>query len=129
MYDYANAADKTRHILPFIFQLLERVVRSQRLGAELATAVKRQSVKVKKSKDTVLEEFNQAKLLNGRIKHIVETLRKDYPYLEEKLEAVTNTLNIFTPSGSPRLTGDGGECEEPPAHPELDETPVCQWSV
>lgn len=83
------------------------MVRSQRLGSELTTAVKRQSVRVKKPKSTVLAEYNQARALNDRIKYIVECLTKEYPHFGEKLDAVANTLNIFTPGNSPRLTDEG----------------------
>ncbi|CAG9786322.1 unnamed protein product [Diatraea saccharalis] len=92
--------------------LLERVVRSQRLGSELATAVKRQSVRVKKPKSIVLAEYNQARSLNDRLRYIVESLVKEYPYLKEKLDIAMNTLNIHSPGGTPRLTDEAGSCSQ-----------------
>ncbi|KAL0892816.1 hypothetical protein ABMA27_014509 [Loxostege sticticalis] len=103
--------------------LLERVVRNQRLGNELATAIKRQSVKVKKPKSAVLAEYNQARALNDRLKYIVETLHKEYPYLGDKFETIMNTLNIHTPDSSPRLTEEAGECCQARI-PEEDEDSV-----
>ncbi|XP_039754155.1 coiled-coil domain-containing protein 40 [Pararge aegeria] len=93
--------------------LLERVVRSQRVGTELATAIKRQSVRVKKSKATVLAEYNQALALNERLNYVVQKLVNEYPHLSDKLETITNTLNIHSPTGSPRLYEDDCLCEEP----------------
>ncbi|XP_034830510.1 coiled-coil domain-containing protein 40 [Maniola hyperantus] len=93
--------------------LLERVVRSQRLGTELATSIKRQSVRVKKSKTTVLAEYNQALALNERLNYIVQKLMNEYPHLSDKLETISNTLNIHSPTGSPRLFEDDCVCEEP----------------
>ncbi|CAH0579188.1 unnamed protein product [Chrysodeixis includens] len=83
--------------------LLERVVRCQRLGSELAIAIKRQSIQVRKPKDTVFEEHNSAKGLNDRLRYIVDMLEKEYPHLEHKLLSIKNTLNIYSPTGSPRL--------------------------
>ncbi|XP_063618256.1 coiled-coil domain-containing protein 40 [Cydia splendana] len=90
--------------------LLERVVRAQRLGAELGTAVKRQSLRVKKPKATVLAEYKQATELNERIRFIVAKLGREYPHLEERLETISNTLNIFEPSEMPQLCDEGGDC-------------------
>lgn len=99
---------KQTHIVKSVsFQLLERVVRSQRLGNELSTAIKRQSVRVKKPKNAVLTEYNQARALNDRIKYIVECLTKEYPHYGDKLDTIANTLNIYTPGNSPRLTKEG----------------------
>ncbi|CAB3253752.1 unnamed protein product [Arctia plantaginis] len=92
--------------------LLERVVRSQRLGSELSTAVKRQSVRVRKPKNVVLEEYNQARTLNETLKFIVDTLKKEYPHLTHKFQTLHNTLDIYSPSNSPRLTEHGGDCVE-----------------
>ncbi|XP_052740436.1 coiled-coil domain-containing protein 40 [Bicyclus anynana] len=92
--------------------LLERVVRSQRVGSELATAIKRQSVRVKKSKAAVLEEYNQALALNERLNSVVQKLFHEYPYLSDQLEMITNTLNIHSPEGSPRFYEDDCLCEE-----------------
>ncbi|XP_035433308.2 coiled-coil domain-containing protein 40 [Spodoptera frugiperda] len=83
--------------------LLERVVRAQRFGTELATAIKRQSVRCKKPKDQVLAEHEQARKLNERLRYIVGVLENEHPHLEDKLESISNTLNIFSPGGSPRL--------------------------
>lgn len=85
------------------FQLLERVVRSQRLGSELSIAVKRQSVKIKKPSAVVLEEYSEAKTLNDKIKYIVDALNTDYPHLHDKFETILNTLDIMSPDASPRL--------------------------
>lgn len=86
--------------------MLERLVRSQRLGSELGIAVKRRSVKIKKPTTVILEEYNEAKALNDRIKYIVETLDKNYPHLHDKFEVISNTLDIFSPDSSPRLIED-----------------------
>ncbi|XP_038212034.1 coiled-coil domain-containing protein 40 [Zerene cesonia] len=86
--------------------LLERVVRSQRLGTELATAIKRQSVRVRKPRAVVITEFNQGQALNDKLKHIVHTLANEYPYLRDKLDMIANTLNIHSPNESPRLVED-----------------------
>ncbi|XP_026725208.1 coiled-coil domain-containing protein 40 [Trichoplusia ni] len=83
--------------------LLERVVRSQRLGSELAIAIKRQTLRIRKPKETVIEEHNDAKGLNDRLRYIVDVLEKEYPHLDHKLESIKNTLNIYSPTGSPRL--------------------------
>ncbi|XP_053607595.1 coiled-coil domain-containing protein 40 [Plodia interpunctella] len=83
--------------------ILERVVRSQRLGSELATAIKRQSVRVRKPKSVVMTEHNQAKALNDKLRYVVDNLAREYPYLSDKFEAVCNTLNIHSPSDSPRI--------------------------
>ncbi|XP_052759423.1 myosin-3 [Galleria mellonella] len=104
--------------------LLERVVRSQRLGNELATAIRRQSVRVKKPKSAVLAEYSQALALNERIRYIVETLAKEYPHMAEKLEAISNTLNIRSPSNSPRLTEDGA-CDLEDESEYVAEKPLC----
>ncbi|VVD04472.1 unnamed protein product [Leptidea sinapis] len=88
--------------------LLERVIRQQRLGTELATAIKRQSVKVRRPKATVLKEYEQAQKLNDRLKYIVQSLANEYPYMNDKFETVLNTLNIFSPTTSPRLVEDCG---------------------
>lgn len=90
-------------------------MRSQRLGSELAIAVKRQSLRVRKPKSTVISEHDQARSLNDRIKYIIETLAKEYPYLDDKLSAIANTVNIYTPDGSPRLT------DEAPVFCDLEE--------
>lgn len=87
------------------------MVRSQRLGTELTTAVKRQSVRIRKPKATVLDEYNQALALNDRIKYIVETLNREFPHMEEKFEQIMNTLNIFEPGETPELTAEC-VCEE-----------------
>ncbi|XP_049869370.1 coiled-coil domain-containing protein 40-like [Pectinophora gossypiella] len=87
--------------------LLERVVRSQRLGSELARAVKRQSLRIRKPKNSVITEFNQARALNDRLRFMVENLMREYPHLEERLTVIANTLNIYSPSNSPRLTEEG----------------------
>ncbi|XP_059059138.1 GRIP and coiled-coil domain-containing protein 2 [Achroia grisella] len=104
--------------------LLERVVRSQRLGNELATAVRRQSIRVKKPKASVLAEYSQAVALNERIRYIVETLTKEYPYMTDKLETISNTLNIRTPSDSPRLIEEGGACDDEESE-YVAEKPLC----
>ncbi|XP_050670770.1 girdin isoform X2 [Leptidea sinapis] len=88
--------------------LLERVIRQQRLGTELATAIKRQSVKVRRPKATVLKEYEQAQKLNDRLKYIVQSLANEYPYMNDKFETILNTLNIFSPTTSPRLVEDCG---------------------
>ncbi|CAG9584554.1 unnamed protein product [Danaus chrysippus] len=102
--------------------LLERVVRSQRLGTELATVIKRQSLRVKKPKSAVLLEYNQSRELNKHLKNIVNTLAQDHPYLADRLEAVSNTLNIHSPEDSPRLIDEDCLClevkEEDPNIPE-----------
>ncbi|XP_013169583.1 PREDICTED: coiled-coil domain-containing protein 40-like [Papilio xuthus] len=90
--------------------LLERVVRSQRLGSELATAVKRQILRVKKPKAAVIAEYTQAKALNESLKNIVATLSKEYPHLSDKLETISNTLDIYSPTQSPRLSEDQCYC-------------------
>jgi hypothetical protein len=114
-----------------LFQLLERVVRSQRLGNELATAIKRQSIRVRKPKSVVLAEYDQARALNDRLRYVAETLMKEYPHLADKLEMVLNTLNIHSPEGSPRLTDDGGACSEgsaggkAPSFDDVAEKPLC----
>ncbi|KPJ02646.1 Coiled-coil domain-containing protein 40 [Papilio xuthus] len=90
--------------------LLERVVRSQRLGSELATAVKRQILRVKKPKAAVIAEYTQAKALNESLKNIVATLSKEYPHLSDKLETISNTLDIYSPTQSPRLSEDQCFC-------------------
>ncbi|KAJ2946106.1 hypothetical protein O0L34_g5028 [Tuta absoluta] len=90
--------------------LLERVVRSQRVGSELQRAVKRQSLHIRKPKSTVLAEYEQSRALNDRLQYIVNQLTHDFPYLEEKLDVISNTLNILTPTTSPRLTEDA-PCE------------------
>ncbi|RVE48084.1 hypothetical protein evm_007271 [Chilo suppressalis] len=92
--------------------LLERVVRSQRLGNELATAVKRQSVRVRKPKSSVIAEYNQARSLNDRLRFVVESLVREYPYLSDKFDVILNTLNIHSPGGSPRLTDEAGSCSQ-----------------
>lgn len=97
-------------IKSFVFQLLERVVRSQRLGSELATAVKRQVLRVKKPKAAVIAEYTQAKALNDSLKNIVATLSKEYPNLGDKLEIISNTLDIYSPTQSPRLSEDQCVC-------------------
>ncbi|XP_045497397.1 coiled-coil domain-containing protein 40 [Colias croceus] len=86
--------------------LLEQVVRSQRLGSELATAIKRQSVRVRKPRAVVITEFNQGQALNDKLKHIVRTMTNEYPYLQDKLDMIANTLNIHSPNESPRLVED-----------------------
>ncbi|CAH1645684.1 unnamed protein product [Spodoptera littoralis] len=91
------ATERTKH------WLLERVVRAQRFGTELATAIKRQSVRCKKPKDHVLADHAQARKLNERLRYIVGVLENEYPHLEDKLECIFNTLNIFSPGGSPGL--------------------------
>ncbi|XP_045525961.1 coiled-coil domain-containing protein 40 isoform X1 [Pieris brassicae] len=83
--------------------LLERVVRSQRLGSELGTAIKRQTVHVRKPKAIVVTEYNQAKTLNDKMKYIVEKLLNEYPYLSDRLEVIANTLDIHTPTDTPTL--------------------------
>ncbi|XP_050346448.1 coiled-coil domain-containing protein 40 [Nymphalis io] len=110
--------------------LLERLVRSQRLGSELATAIKRQSVRVKKPKSVVLSEYNQALALNERLTSIVTTLANEYPHLSDKLEVINNTLNIHSPDGSPRFVEDDCVCAEikddPDNIPEkLDKSDEC----
>ncbi|XP_026490802.2 coiled-coil domain-containing protein 40 [Vanessa tameamea] len=110
--------------------LLERLVRSQRLGSELATAIKRQSVRVKKPKSVVLSEYNQALALNERLTQIVTTLANEYPHLNDKLEVIHNTLNIHSPGGSPRFVEDDCVCaettEDPDNIPEkLDKSDEC----
>ncbi|XP_073944706.1 coiled-coil domain-containing protein 40-like [Choristoneura fumiferana] len=100
-----RAAERQKH------WLLERVVRSQRLGNELATAVKRQSVRVRKPKATILDEYNQALALNDRLKYIAEALNRDFPHMEEKFEQIRNTLNIFEPGDTPELTA-AGVCDD-----------------
>ncbi|CAH0701377.1 unnamed protein product [Spodoptera exigua] len=90
--------------------LLERVVRAQRFGTELSTAIKRQSVRPKKPKDQILADHTQAKNLNERLRYIVGVLEDEYPHLEDKLQYVFNTLNIFSPGGSPDLP-DCGNCK------------------
>lgn len=92
---------------------MERLVRSQRLGSELATAIKRQSVRVKKPKTVVLTEYNQAVALNERLNYIVSTLANEYPHLSDKLEIISNTLNIHNPEDSPKLVEDECACEVP----------------
>ncbi|CAH0398019.1 unnamed protein product [Chilo suppressalis] len=92
--------------------LLERVVRSQRLGNELATAVKRQSVRVRKPKSSVIAEYNQARSLNDRLRFVVESLVREYPYLSDKFDVILNTLNIHSPGGSPRLADEAGSCSQ-----------------
>ncbi|KAJ8727957.1 hypothetical protein PYW08_016342 [Mythimna loreyi] len=87
--------------------LLERVVRAQRFGNDLSTAIKRQSVRAKKPKDVILAEQTQARELNGRIQYIVEILQKEFPHLDDKLGYIWNTLNIFTPEDSPKLAASG----------------------
>ncbi|XP_072932201.1 coiled-coil domain-containing protein 40 [Epargyreus clarus] len=84
--------------------LLERVVRTQRLGTELATAIKRQSVRVRKPKAVVINEYTQAKTLNERLKYVVDSMMNEYPYLNDKLEVIANTLNIDMPEDTPSLT-------------------------
>lgn len=86
--------------------MLERVVRNQRLGSELGIAVKRQSVKLKKPSAVTLQEYNEAKTLNDKIKYIVNALDKDYPHLHDKFEPILNTLDIISPDTSPRLLED-----------------------
>ncbi|KAM3964343.1 LOW QUALITY PROTEIN: lethal (2) 41Ab [Aphomia sociella] len=106
--------------------LLERVVRSQRLGNELAVAIRRQSISVKKPKNAVLTEYSQALALNERIRYIVDVLAKEYPYMTEKLETISNTLNIRTPSDSPRLTEEGTcDIEEEDESEYVAEKPLC----
>lgn len=92
---------------------MERLVRSQRLGSELATAIKRQSVRVKKPKSVVLTEYNQAVALNERLNYIVSTLANEYPRLSDKLEIISNTLNIHNPEDFPKLVEDECACEVP----------------
>lgn len=58
------------------------MVRTQRLGSELTTAVNRQTLRVKKPKNVVLQEFNTSRALNDRMLYIVKTLAQEYPYLE-----------------------------------------------
>lgn len=106
----------------FTFQLLERVVRSQRLGSELGIAVKRQSVKIKKPSAVVLQEYTEAKTLNDKIKYIVDTLDKNYPHLHDKFEAISHTLDIISPDTSPRLL------EEAPCVPGAED-PGCKFSI
>lgn len=96
--------------------MLERVVRSQRLGSELGIAVKRQSVKIKKPSAAVLQEYNEAKALNDKIKYIADTLDTNYPHLHDKFEAILNTLDIMSPDSSPRLL------EEAPCLPGAEVT-------
>ncbi|XP_046960067.1 coiled-coil domain-containing protein 40 [Vanessa cardui] len=98
--------------------LLERLVRSQRLGSELATAIKRQSVRVKKPKSVVLSEYNQALALNERLNQIVTALANEYPHLNDKLEVIHNTLNIHSPGGSPRFVEDDCVCAEVKEDPD-----------
>lgn len=84
-------------------------------------------MRVRKPKAIVLQEYEQARALNDRIKYIVEVLMKEFPHLNDKFEVVANTLKIFSPSGSPRLTEEGGECslveEEDPEN--IAEKPLC----
>ncbi|XP_075973256.1 lethal (2) 41Ab [Anticarsia gemmatalis] len=113
--------------------LLERVVRSQRLGSELSTAIKRQSVRVRKPKNAVLAEYSQAKALNDSLRYIVERLQRDYPHMTDKFDIISNTLNIYTPSGSPRLMEEAGSCsryeddmrEELEDSQNIAEKPLC----
>nr|CBH09299.1 putative cohesin subunit [Heliconius melpomene] len=100
--------------------LLERLVRSQRLGTELATATKRLSVKVRKPKTVVLTEYNQAVELNERLNNIVHTLAEEYPHLRDKMEVIMNTLNINSPEDSPRLVEECA-CEEVSVDPNIPE--------
>ncbi|CAG9093500.1 unnamed protein product [Plutella xylostella] len=82
--------------------LLERVVRSQRLGKELTTAVKRNSLKTRGTSNSV-QEYTTSSQLNDRLRYIVETLDREFPYLEDRLAIISNTLNIHSPTDSPRL--------------------------
>lgn len=51
----------------------------------------------------MLAEHEQARKLNERLRYIVGVLENEHPHLEDKLESISNTLNIFSPGGSPRL--------------------------
>ncbi|XP_041978695.1 myosin-16-like [Aricia agestis] len=86
--------------------LLERVVRSQRLGNELSTAVRRQVIRVKKPKAAVLSEYEHATAFNDQFREIVQTLASEYPYLNDEMEAISNTLNIHGPDDLPKLVED-----------------------
>lgn len=88
--------------------MLERVVRSQRLGNELATAVKKQSLRMRKSKSTVIEEYAQSRALNETMRTIVDNLIREYPNLEDKLLMIRNTLTIYVPEDVPHLSEE--EC-------------------
>ncbi|KAJ0177053.1 hypothetical protein K1T71_007062 [Dendrolimus kikuchii] len=44
------------------------------------------------------------------LERVVRSQRLEFPHLNDKFEVVSNTLKIFSPSGSPRLTDEGGEC-------------------
>lgn len=81
-------------------------MRTQRLGAELGTAVKRQSLRVRKPKSVVINEYTQAKTLNERLKYVVESMMNEYPYLNDKLEVIANTLTIDLPDDTPSLTDE-----------------------
>nr|XP_037877585.1 uncharacterized protein LOC119631173 [Bombyx mori] len=89
--------------------LLERVIRSQRLGNELATAVKRQSFRVKKSKSTVTAEYTQARAVNEQLKQVMETMNTEFPQLNYTFEGILNMLNI---NGARKFSGptEDGAC-------------------
>lgn len=77
---------------------------------------------MKKPRSAVLLEYKQSRELNKHLKSIVDTLVEDYPHLADRLEAVSNTLNIHSPDDSPRLIEDPCLClevkEEDPNIPE-----------
>ncbi|XP_037872586.1 CAP-Gly domain-containing linker protein 1 [Bombyx mori] len=106
--------------------LLERVIRSQRLGNELATAVKRQSFRVKKSKSTVTAEYTQARAVNEQLKQVMETMNTEFPQLNYTFEGILNMLNINAPENSAGLPEDGAcLCIDEENAENVAEKPLC----
>lgn len=81
---------------------LERIVRCQRLGTELVSITKKQTIKISKPDSVVVTDFEQNKALNERLTVIASRLIEDYPTLDNQVMNIINTLNIRTPTGTPR---------------------------
>ncbi|KAL4709969.1 hypothetical protein ACJJTC_003932 [Scirpophaga incertulas] len=113
-----HAAERRKH------WVLERVVRSQRLGSELAAAAKRRSVRVRRPRAAVCAEYENAHALNERLRSVARTLASEYPHLGDRLEAVLYTLDIHSPETSPRLVDDAHSQDQSTVDDQsLDEVP------
>lgn len=72
------------------------------------TAVKKQSLKIKKPKEVIIREYAQSKKLNETLRTAVETIAREYPYLEDKMAVIANTLTVHIPEDVPQLSDE--EC-------------------
>ncbi|GBP75197.1 Coiled-coil domain-containing protein 40 [Eumeta japonica] len=107
--------------------LLERVVRSQRLGAALSKAVQKNKTGVKKSTAVMMQELKEARAFNAAIRRIVDTMNDEYPFLQDRLAVISNTLNIFSPGNTPQFSDDepAPEDDDSGADENVAEKPFC----